>query len=75
MADESEREKSPVERHCTVCRQPGHMKPACKMPPNNKRKAIELTDWDVDELNMFEERRIKASTRRVNALKFVEDWV
>ena len=75
VADESEREKSPVERHCTVCRQPGHMKPACKMPPNNKRKAIELTDWDVDELNMFEERRIKASTRRVNALKFVEDWV
>ena len=59
---------------CSICKQVNHKCHQCKMPPAPKRRAIEMVDFDLDEMNIFDQLGIKVC-KRCKKPKKVDDWI
>lgn len=61
---------------CSICKQSGHSKAKCQMPPERKRPLINFANLELDELRLAEEYGVKARKRQKKLeLLSIEDWV
>lgn len=61
---------------CSICKVVGHTKARCKMPPERKRRDLNLVDWDADKLERADVYSIKPKKRRkALALADFDNWV
>ena len=59
---------------CSICKQVGHNRTQCFMPPMSKRSIVELVSFDKDD--MIEFRRNKRKVKEMEDTKIsAEDWI